>query len=121
MFLAWIIRNWKLVAAGVAVLSLLSAGAWFRGVLAERAELSRQNEAQAQEVANLSGEIERMNIQKEQDAALFEQIEQHKAMMAADLKAQSIALRKLRNQLDGATKSCFDTILPQSYLDGLPK
>lgn len=120
MFLAWVIRNWRLVATGVAVLSLLYAGAWFRGVLADRAELSRQNEAQAQEVIDLSGEIERMNKQDAADYALRENIEAQKVQLSEELAVNQRSLKKAKELLNEATRNCLDMPLPQSYLDRLP-
>jgi len=117
------VRNipWRLIVIGAAVLAVLSAGIWFRGVLADRAELKAQNVAQAAELTKEREEVKRMNMQKELDAALFEQVEQQKAIQAAELKAQTANIRKLRSSLDAATTSCFNVTLPDNYLDGLPK
>lgn len=117
------VRNlpWRLIAIVAAIVALLSAGIWFRGVLADRDALTVQNEAHAQEVINLNGEIERMNKQDAADHALFENIEAQKKIHAAEIQNQTENIRKLRKELSDATRSCFYVVLPPAYLDGLPK
>jgi hypothetical protein len=111
---------WRLIGVVAAVLAVLSAGIWFKGVLSDRAELSRQNGAQAAELVKVNGEVAAMNLQKAQDAALFEQIEQQRAIHAAEIRKQGDDIKKLRKELSLANQECYSHILPDDYLDRLP-
>lgn len=112
---------WRLIGIGVAILACLSSGIWFRGVLADRAELRAENGAQAAELAEVNGEIDRMVKQDALDQALFENVEAQKKILAAELSENIGRLKKLREQLNDKTRDCFDVVLPADYLDGLPK
>jgi len=120
MLLAWILRNWKLVAIAAALVCLAAGVWWFRGVLADNAKLTAQNGAQAAELAAVNGEIERMNRLDASDYALRQNIEAQKKILANDLATSLRNLKKAKDALDEATRNCMDMPLPQSYLDRLP-
>ena len=121
MLISLLLRNWRIVILVVIGLGCLAAGIWFRGVLADRAELRAENVTQASELQDLIDEAERMNRVLAADHALFENVEAQKKIFAADMRKQAAELKRLRKELSDETRRCFDTVLPQSYLDGLPK
>ena len=121
MLISLLLRNWRIVILVVIGLGCLAAGIWFRGVLADRAELRAENVTQASELQDLIDEAERMNRVLAADHALFENVEAQKKIFAADMRKQAAELKRLRKELSDETRRCFDAVLPQSYLDGLPK
>lgn len=111
---------WRLIIV-LSVAAVITWGSfWFRGILADRAELKAENGAQAAEITNLSGEVERMNKVQAADHALFEQVEQQRAIHAAEISSQAANIRKLRDKLNAANQECYSHILPDDYLDRLP-
>jgi len=115
-----VVRNWKLIAAGVVLVCLAAGVWWFRGVLADNAKLTAENGAQSAELAAVTGEIERMNRRDALDQALFEQVEAQRILHAAEIRKQTAEIRKLREKLNAATQECYSHILPDDYLDRLP-
>ena len=108
-----LLRNWKVILGVVGLVSIVSAGVFFKGIYDENTHLeSRLTEASS-------------TIQKQKQD--YKSLEKSLVQYQSNLKEQRVKNDSLREQLNnlGDTneqlQECLDTSLPDDFIDGLRK
>lgn len=108
-----LIKNWKVISAGIGVVGIVLAGVYFKGIYDDNNRLESQ-------LTEASDTIEK----QKQD---YKSLEKSLVQYQSNLKEQRIRNDSLREQLnslgdvDEQLQECLDTTLPDSFIDGLRK
>src|SRR5690554_815474 len=108
-----LLRNWKVILGAVGLVSIVSAGVFFKGIYDENGRLeSKLTEASR-------------TIQKQKQD--YKSLEKSLVQYQSNLKEQRIKNDSLREQLislgdtNEQLQECLDTSLPDDFIDGLRK